>query len=303
MSDKNKGILYIILSSFFFALMSTFVKLSGDIPPIQKSFFRNIIALIFAMGVLLKTKGGFKFKKENLGYLFLRGFFGTVGVLCNYYAIEHLILADASMINKLAPFFVIIFSFFILKEKIKAWQVLSILIAFIGSLFIINPDIIIKFPKIIMGQEGLANNFSTFPSLIGVFGAMGAGIAYTMIRKLTLRGEKGTFIVFFFSAFSCLATLPYVIFKYESMTLLQFMYLIIAGFFACFGQFAITAAYAKAPAREISIFDYSQIVFSAIIGFFVFGQTPDKFSFLGYAIICSVAVFMFFMNNRKEIKN
>lgn len=299
MSDKNKGILYIILSSFFFALMSTFVKLSGDIPSIQKSFFRNFVAIIFATILLIKSKDGFKFKKENLGYLFLRAFFGTIGILCNYYAIEHLILADASMINKLAPFFVIIFSFFILKEKIKLWQGLSIFIAFIGSLFIINPDLIINFPKIISGQENFMSNLSTFPALVGVIGAMGAGLAYTLIRKLTLRGEKGTFIVFFFSVFSCLITLPYVIFNYTSMSLVQFIYLMLAGVFAAFGQFAITAAYTKAPAREISIFDYSQIVFSAIISFLLFGQTPNVFSLVGYIIICSVAIFMFFMNNKK----
>lgn len=298
MSDKNKGILYIILSSFFFALMSTFVKLAGDIPSIQKSFFRNFVALIFAIIILIKSKDGFKFKKENLGYLFLRSFFGTVGILCNYYAIQNLILADASMINKLAPFFVILFSFFILKEKIKLWQGLSIILAFIGSLFIINPDFIIKLPKIILGKESFMLTFTTFPALVGVIGAMGAGIAYTMIRKLTLRGEKGSFIVFFFSAFSCLVTLPYLIFNYKSMSLLQFIYLLFAGIFAAFGQFAITAAYAKAPAREISIFDYSQIIFSAIIGFFIFGQIPNLFSILGYVIICSVAIFMFIMNNK-----
>lgn len=87
MSDKNKGILYIILSSFFFALMSTFVKLAGDIPSIQKSFFRNFVALIFAIIILIKSKGGFQFKKENLGYLFLRSFFWnswyTLQLLCN----------------------------------------------------------------------------------------------------------------------------------------------------------------------------------------------------------------------------
>lgn len=202
------------------------------------------------------------------------------------------------MINKLAPFFVILFSFFILKEKIKLWQGLSIILAFIGSLFIINPDLIIKLPKIILGKENFILTFTTFPALVGVIGAMGAGLAYTMIRKLTLRGEKGSFIVFFFSAFSCLVTLPYLIFNYKSMSLLQFIYLIFAGIFAAFGQFAITAAYAKAPAREISIFDYSQIIFSAIIGFFIFGQIPNLFSILGYVIICSVAIFMFIMNNK-----
>lgn len=303
MSDKNKGILYIILSALFFALMSTFVKLAGDLPSIQKSFFRNLIALIFSAVILIVSKEGFKFKKQNLFYLIARATFGTIGILCNFYAIDNLILADASMINKLAPFFVIIFSFIILKENIKLWQILSIFIAFLGSTFIINPEFILNLPKFILGNAEVKSNLTTLPALIGIIGAMFAGIAYTMIRKLTLNGERGSFIVFFFSAFSCAVTLPIAIAGYVPMSFVQVCYLLIAGIFASFGQFAITFAYKKAPAREISIFDYSQIIFSAIIGFFVFGQIPDKYSFLGYFIICSVALFMFFMGNRKEKLN
>lgn len=291
MSDKNKGILYIILSALFFALMSTFVKLAGDLPSIQKSFFRNFIALIFSTIILIKSKEKFYFKKQNLILLILRAFFGTIGLIFNFYAIDNLILADASMIAKLAPFFVIIFSFLILKEKIKIWQILSIIIAFIGSIFIINPNFIFN-----ISNASLSLN--TIPALIGVLGAMSAGIAYTLIRKLTLNGERGSFIIFFFSAFSCIVTLPMAILNYKPMNFIQILYLIIAGIFASLAQFAVTFAYKKAPAKEISIFDYSQIIFSAIIGYFVFGQIPDKYSFLGYFIILFVAIFMFFMNNK-----
>lgn len=302
MNDKNKGILFIILSALSFAIMSTFVKLSGDIPSIQKSFFRNFVSLIFAAILLIKSKAGFKFKKSNLSLLILRSLFGTLGILCNYYAIEHLILADASIINKLSPFFVIIFSYFILKEKIKLNQILAILVSFIGSIFIINPNLILNIPNIITGNFFVNSSINTLPAIIGFIGAMSAGVAYTMIRFLTIKGEKGPFIVFFFSAFSCLATLPYVIFKFTPMVFTQFLYLMLAGVFAAFGQFAITKAYSKAPAREISIFDYSQIIFSAIIGFIVFGQVPNKYSFIGYIIVCSSAIFMFVINNKSSNK-
>ncbi len=296
MTNKNKGILFIILSAFGFALMSLFVKLSGDIPSMQKSFFRNLVSLFFAFYIIKKSKIGFKFQKGNLLGLILRATFGTLGIIFNYYAIENLILSDATMLNKLAPFFVIIFSFFILKEKIKLWQVISILIAFLGSLFIINPNLII----------GLLNNnvpktsLNSLPALIGVLGAMCAGMAYTIVRFLSLKGEKGPFIVFFFSFFSCLAILPFVIFNFSPMTIKQLIYLLLAGVFASLGQFAVTAAYANAPAKEISIFDYSQIIFSGILGYIVFNQKPDIYSFIGYFIICSVAIFMFFMNNKNK---
>lgn len=66
------------------------------------------------------------------------------------------------------------------------------------------------------------------------------------------------------------------------------------------GQFSITAAYKFAPAKEISVYDYSQIIFSALLGFILFSQLPDIWSFIGYVIICGVGVAMFFYNNRKD---
>ena len=296
MTNKNKGIFFIILSALGFALMSLFVKLSGDLPSMQKSFFRNLVSLFFAFYIIKKSKIGFKFKKENLVPLILRATLGTLGIVFNYYSIEKLILSDATMLNKLAPFFVIIFSFFILKEKIKLWQILSILIAFLGSLFIINPNLIIG----LLNNNTPKTNLNSLPALIGVLGAMCAGMAYTMVRFLSLRGEKGPFIVFFFSCFSCLTILPFVLFNFSPMSIKQLIYLLFAGLFASLGQFAITAAYANAPAKEISIFDYSQIIFSGILGYIVFNQKPDTYSLIGYFIICSVAIFMFFMNNKNK---
>ncbi len=74
----------------------------------------------------------------------------------------------------------------------------------------------------------------------------------------------------------------------------------LAGLSAAGGQFSITAAYCHAPAKEISIYDYSQIIFSAVLGFVIFYQTPDKWSILGYIIIIASAVIMFIYNNQKE---
>lgn len=298
MKNKNKGILFVILAALSFSFMSVFVKLSGDLPSMQKSFFRNLIALFCSIYVIKKSNSSFSFKKENLLFLMLRAFFGTLGIIFNYYSIEYLILADANMINKLAPFFVIIFSFIILKEKVKFWQIICIFLAFIGSIFIINPNLLIG----LITFTPIKTNLINLPAFVAFLGAMCAGIAYTLVRLLTLRGEKGAFIVFFFSLFSCIAILPFFILSYTPMTLYQFFCLVLSGIFASCGQFAITNAYANAPAKEISIFDYSQIIFSGILGYIVFNETPNKYSFIGYFIICTVAIFMFFMNNKKENK-
>lgn len=281
---RYKGIICIIMSAFCFALMSFFVRMAGDLPSIQKSFFRNFVAAIFASVILMKNGVPFRCKKENLGYMLGRSICGTIGILCNFYAVDHLVLADASMLNKMSPFFAVIFSYFLLREKITVPQGLFVIGAFVGSLFVIKPTF---------------SNMDLIPSLIGLCGGIGAGAAYTMVRKLGERGEKGPFIVFFFSTFSCVVTLPWLLFDYHPMSLAQIGILLFAGLSAAGGQFSITAAYCYAPAREISVYDYSQIIFSAGLGFFFFGQIPDLLSWIGYAVICLMAVAMFLYNNRR----
>ena len=277
------GIICIILSAFCFALMAAFVRLSGDLPTIQKTFFRNFVALFFALFILKKNHIPFRTAhKSNRPIIFLRAFAGTIGMLFNFYAIDHMVLSDASMLNKMSPFFVIIFSFIFLKERLTPFQAITVVCAFIGSLFIIKPNF---------------SNVEFFPALIGFLGGLGAGLAYTCVRYLGSHGEKGAYIVAYFSTFSCILCLPFMIIDFHPMTISQLLCLLGAGAAAAGGQFSITAAYTYAPAREISVYDYSQLIFSTTLGFFLFGDIPDHWSFFGYGVIILMAVLVFLYNN------
>lgn len=283
LSNKKLGVIYILLSALCFTGMNTFVRLSGDLPTMQKVFFRNFVAMIFAFIALVKAKESFKPQKGSMKYLIIRSVAGLAGVFGNFYAIDKLELSDASMLNKMSPFFALIFSAVFIKEKVKPKQAIAIAVAFIGALFIIKPT---------FANENL------FASFAGFFGGLCAGGAYTCVRWLGIKGENGKLIVLFFSVFSCIVTAPYLIFDYHYMTATQWIMLLMAGVCAAGGQFSITAAYTHAPSREISVYDYSQVVFAAIVGFFVFGDVPDLLSFVGYIVICSMAVWMFLYNNK-----
>lgn len=283
LSDRNKGILFIILSAFGFAMMSTFIKLSGNLPSVQKTFFRNLVSCIIAFALILKYKESAFGSRENRNILILRSIFGTLGIILNFYAIDKLVLSDANMLNKLSPFFVIIFSALFLKEKIKMNQVGAVIIAFIGALFIIKPNL----------------NFEIVPYISGILGAIFAAAAYTCLRVLGGK-EKFYTVVFFFSLFSTVSISPFVIMSYKSMTFIQLIYLVLAGVFASIGQFGITLAYKYAPAKEISIFDYSNIIFSAIISIVIFNVIPDKYSFIGYIIIFFASYYMFLYNKKAK---
>ena len=119
--------------------MNMMVRLAGDLPSIEKSFFRNFVAVFFALIALKRSNTPVHVPKGQLKNLLMRSVCGTLGILCNYYAIDHLMLADASILNKLSPFFAILFSFILLKEKIHPFAAGCVFIAFVGSLFIIKP--------------------------------------------------------------------------------------------------------------------------------------------------------------------
>lgn len=285
LSNRMKGIIFIIFSAFGFAVMSAFVKLAGDLPSFQKTFFRNLVSCIIALFFIIKNKESFFGKQENQKLLILRSTLGTIGIILNYYSIDKLVLSDANMLNKLSPFFVIIFSALFLKENINLKQIIAIIIAFIGALFIIKPTF----------------NLDLLPSITGVLGAVFAAGAYTTLRLLGKKENHYT-VVFYFSLFSLIVIFPFMIYVYKEMSFLQFFYLMMAGLFASIGQFGVTLAYKYAPAREISIFDYSNIIFSAIISLFVFGTLPDKFSFIGYLIIFIASLYMFLFNRKLDKK-
>lgn len=275
MKEKQQGILFIILAGFFFASMSFFVRLSGNLPTMEKAFFRNAVAVLVSALMLVRTKEGFYVQKGSWPDLLMRSFFGTVGLICNFYAVDHMNIADANILNKLSPFFAILMSYFILKEKANKVEWACVVVAFIGAVFVVKP----------------AFNMQFVNALIGVAGGLGAGIAYTFVRKLGKKGERGPIIVMVFSTFSSLCTLPFLIAEFQPMKTVQLLCLLMAGVSAAGGQIFITKAYTKAPAKEISVFDYTQVLFAALLGFVFFGQIPDWMSLVGYLIIIGSAIF------------
>ncbi|MYL51109.1 EamA family transporter [Halobacillus litoralis] len=285
MSNRNKGIILLLISAFGFSMMAALVKLSGDVPTVQKTLFRNLVSAIIAFGFVIYNKERLFGKKENQKLLLSRSALGTIGMVLFFYAIDNLVLSDADMLNKLSPFLLIIFSAIFLKEKARLYQIIAIIVAFIGTLFIIKPAFSVEF----------------IPYLAGIFSAVFAAGAYTLLRVL---GDKEKFytIVFYFSFFTTVTLLPFTIAFYEPMSLKQWVYLLSAGAFATLGQFGLTIAYKFAPAREISIFFYSTVVYSALISIILFDQVPDIFSILGYFIIFGASLYMFLRNNKEAKK-
>lgn len=273
MDNKPKAILFMLFSASSFAMMGVFIKLATELPVHEKVFFRNLISLIFAAIVILKTGHPFFGKLKNQPFLLARSIFGLLGVLTFFYAIDNLLLVDADMLNKLSPFFVTIFAAIFLAEKLTAAKIVFLALAFGGALLIIKPSF----------------DLSVLPALSGTVSALFAGAAYTLLRFLKNREETET-IVFYFSFISVLGIAPFLFFGARWPSLAEWPLLFGIGISAALGQFALTAAYKQAPASEVSIYIYTSILFSALFGMLFFNEIPDIYSIAGGLMIIAAAI-------------
>lgn len=289
LSPRTKGVIFLLISAFSFAVMALFINLAGDMPVFMKAFFRNLVAILMSYIMLARSPEKFKIKKGSLPGLIMRASFGTIGILANFYAISNTNMSDAMMLNKLSPFFAMLTSIIILKEAADGFQWAAILTAIIGAVFVVKPSFL-------FGNLGVSGD-SFFPLIIALIGGVCAGIAYAFLRKVTVKGERPMIVVAFFSTFSCIVLIPFIIFTYQPITPLQLFYCAMTGVAACFGQIFISSAYAMCPAKEISIYDYSTVIFTALLGLIVLGEVPDWLSILGYAIIIGASVLNYLYNN------
>ena len=272
--------------------MNTFLKLAGPIPIAEKIVYKNVICTIAGFVFLAKTYG-FKDKtlyfgnRKNIFSLSMRNICGILGITANLYALQHLILSTASVLQDLSVFFVVIFSFIFLKEKVRFWQVVLICVGFLGALVVINPTSV---------------KFALAPALAAIFGAaMNSGTSVTM-RFLGKKAAPST-VVFFSNLVSVIVFTPFMLMDYKVLSLHTTIFLILAGVFYTVVDFTIVLAYKYAPGREIAIFSYVDVVFSAALGFAVFGTFPKVTAIIGYAIIIAAAILLVLYNFKiKETK-
>ncbi|UEX89763.1 DMT family transporter [Staphylococcus ratti] len=276
MNSKMKGIIAILISAIGFSFMAVFFRLAGDLPVFQKSLARNLVAMFIPLFFIIKYQQPILGKLSSQPLLITRSTLGLTGVLLNIYAIDHMVLSDADILMKLNPFWTILLSLIFLKEYIQKYQITAMIIAIVGMLFVVKPEF----------------SSDIIPAVMGLLSGVFAAAAYTAVRALSTREAPYT-IVFYFSLFSVVALLPFVIFTYEPMSTTQIVFLIFAGLSAAVGQIGITVAYSYAPAKDISIFTYASIIFTAFIGFILFGESPDFVAVVGYVIILSASYFMF----------
>ncbi len=271
--NARRAALAIIMASLSFSMVGVMVRLSGDVPVFEKVFFRSVVSLV-AMGALALRYRENPFAQGRLvPALILRGVFGTGAMTLYFYAIEHLNLADATILNKLSPFFVTIFAVLFLKERLAKHLLPALLLAFAGAILVLKPQL----------------DYRALPAVGGLVSAMCSGGAYTVVRSL--RGKLPPYtIVFWFSLVAVAAAAVPTALGYARPTPAQWFALLGAGVFATIGQFALTYAYHQAPATGLSIYNYAHVVFAGVLALILWNEMPDTVSLVGIGLIIGAAV-------------
>lgn len=271
-----------LFSTMSFSIMQLIVKLSaGAIPTMEQVFVRNFITLFFGLVMALRAKDPLLGKKDNRLLLLGRAVFGYIGVVGYFYATTNMNVADASLLHRSSPFFVILFSAIFLKNRMTRNQVIALLLAFCGSILVINPSF----------------NVSMVPALAGVISAAGAGAAYVIINVLKGKESNST-IIFVFSAVSCLLSLILGGGSFVVPHGIEWLMLLGIGIFAGVGQILLTQAYKMTNPGEVSIINYTGILFSALFGIMFLNEAVSLRSACGIVLIFAAALLLYFTKDK-----
>ena len=173
----KKGLMYALLSALLLSTMNLFVKMLGsNIPSGEIAFFRGLFGTV-AVLIVMYTQG-IRFSKEDRGYLIMRGLYGGFGMVCNFIALVHLKLSDATILFQTSGIFVLIFSSVFLKERVPKGAGKCLLLIFVAVMVMVNPFSFTGF---------------TWYALVAILGAALSAGAYTTIRLISKRGQHSNF--------------------------------------------------------------------------------------------------------------
>lgn len=284
-SNMKKAIILMLFICFITSLMSALIKLAGPISAVQKTFIRSLVCLIVSFIWLRKNKSSLRVEKRAVIPLFIRSFFGISAIALSFYSYQNMKLADATMIMKLGPFFIAVWSLIILREQVKTRTWIGYAISLLGCVLIIKPS---------------GSGTIEIAAFAALGNAMCVGLGLTMLRILGVQGVSGKVILFYLSLFGLIVTLPFVLFDYNPMDTKQVMFLVGEGLLASLFHVLNAKCFQYAPGNKISIYSYPQLIFSGILGFFLFKEIPGVMSFLGYAIIIGVAYYLYWKDRKED---
>lgn len=273
--ELSLGMRYMILSAFGFSIMAVCVKLASEqgIPVLEIVAARALVSLV--LSYLDVKRKGISLLGHKKHLLVARGTVGALALVCVYYAITHLPLAEATVLQYLHPIFTAILALIFLKEHIHLSLIVSIVCSFIGLLFIARPEVI-------FGLTG--NELSYFAMSVALIGAFGSAVAYVLVRKLN-ETEDSSVIIFYFPLIALPISIGLLGSDFVMPDIWTCFVLLLVGIFTQVGQIGLTKAMKTETAGSATALSYLQVVFAILLGWMVFGEEPNLWVILGAGFI------------------
>ena len=267
----KKGLIYALLSALLFSTMNVFVKLLGtSIPAGEIAFARGLFGTV-AVLIIMYMKG-IHFSKEDRGLLVMRGLYGGFGMVCNFIALVHLKLSDATILFQMTGIFVFIFSALFLKESLPKGAGKWLALIFAAVMIMVNPF--------------TYESFSWY-ALVAILGAALAAAAYTTIRTISKRGKHSNFeIMAYFmitSMFAGLVATDEFVMPQGS----DWFIIVIIGGISVVAQFFLTGAFVTTNAVVAQFLQYVGVFISSFYGFLFFGESLALFT-----VIAGIVMFI-----------
>lgn len=265
---------YMLLSAFAFALMAACVKSASKsgIPVLEIVAARAIVSVLLSYWVVKRKQ--ISIWGNNKPWLFARGAVGASALICVYYALSTLPLAEATILQYLHPIFTAILAVFFLREKIQRSTILCIVFSLVGVVIMIQPNI--SFDSSI--------TYPWFSLLVAMLGAFGSAVAYIIVKKLT-KTEDSSVIVFYFPLIAFPISTFLLGSDFVMPTLAVTVLLIMVGVFTQVGQIGLTKALHSADASKAMAYSYVQVIFSILIGWVYFSEMPIITTIIGGGFI------------------
>lgn len=281
---------FMLLSAFAFSLMTACVKLvaTHHIPVFEIVAARGLISLLISYLDIKRKK--IPLWGNNKKLLIARGVAGSLALICVYYAVTTLPLAEATLLQYIYPVFTAVLAFFFLKKKIQRSTLLCIVFSLFGLMVMVMPNLSI----IGSNADEALPWFSVFVALLG---ALGSAIAYVFVKRLS-QTEDSSVIIFYFPLIALPLSIillgdDFVMPNVEALVLLLFI-----GVFTQIGQVGLTKAMQSEVATKVTAFSYIQVVFSIIFGFVLFSEVPTAWTLSGGALIIIGALINVFGSKR-----
>ena len=275
LTGTQRGMAYMLLSTLAFMAMNTTTRyLANQIHPFEVSFFRSLFGVAFFLPLLLRT-GFAPMRTKRIWSHLYRGSLNGTSMLLYFLAVKYSPLAKVAALFFTAPLFGTLMAVLILREVIRGRRIAALVIGFVGMLVIVRP-----------GADTL-----DFGAWLVLASALISGYAVVLIKQLS-RTEGATTITIYTglvtTPLSLVAALPF----WTTPTLEQLGWMIWMGGLGSIGQYAMIKAYASAEVTAMLPFDYTKLIWSAILGYLVFGEVPEIWTWIGGAIICTSAVYI-----------